>query len=253
MLVVPSPKTRGRSSERIARGILEKLGYKILETNKTIVLDQSEAFEVDILAISPEGEKYCVEVKAGKAGVSDVRKVYADSKILGLEPMLICKGFSDEAAEAVAKKLGVKMIELSEYYILLEPEELEVVVRTAMQDVLREYGFYPLPSWETIGKNEWKVIEALAQSESFKEAAKILNLSVEELGKEIGVLRNSGLFPRTGQNFKNLRRYAQRLIQRYSLVQRLEEIENRLEAIEKSLLALKEAIGSKNLRNEAGS
>jgi len=253
VLVVPNPKARGRSSERIARGILEKLGYKILETNKTIVLDQSEAFEVDILAISPEGEKYCVEVKAGKAGVSDVRKVYADSKILGFKPMLVCKGFSDEAAEAVAKKLGVKMIGLSEYYILLEPEELEIVVRTAIQDVLREYGFYPLPPWEAIGEDEWKVIEAIAKSESFEEAAKILNLSTEGLGKEIGILRDSGIFPQRGQNFKDLRRHSQHLIQRYSLVQRLEEIENRLRKIEEVLLSLKEAQGSKNLQNEARS
>jgi len=250
---VPSPKARGRSSERIARGVLEKLGYKILETKKKIILDQSEAFEVDILAISPEGEKYCVEVKAGKAGVSDVRKVYADSKILGFKPMLICKGFSDEAAEAVAKKLGVKMIRLSEYYILLEPEELEIVVRTAIQDVLKEYGFYPLPPWETIGENEWKVIEAIARSESFEEVVKTLNLSAEELGKEIGALRDSGVFPHKGRSFEDLRRHSQQLIQRYSLVHRLEEIENLLRRIEGILLSLKGELASRNLRNKSQS
>jgi len=241
---------KGRSSERIARGILERLGYKILETNKTVVVDQSEAFEVDILAQSPEGEKYCVEVKAGKAGVSDVRRIYADSKILGLKPMLVCKGFADEAAEAVANKLGVKMIELSEYYVLLEPEELEVVVRTAIQEVLGEYGFYPLPPWEKIGENEWKLIKAITRSENFEEAAQLLNLSVEDLGKKIGLLRRDGIFPQRGQDFNDLRRHAQQLIQRYSLMLRLEEIENRLKKIEESLLALKETISSKIIEDK---
>ena len=61
---MPASRVRRRSSERIARGVLERLGYKILETNKKITVDEAEAFEVDILALNPKGEKYCVEVKA---------------------------------------------------------------------------------------------------------------------------------------------------------------------------------------------
>jgi predicted RecB family endonuclease len=72
---MPASRVKGRSSERIARGVLERLGYKILETNKKITVDEAEAFEVDILALNPKGEKYCVEVKAGSASVSDIRQV----------------------------------------------------------------------------------------------------------------------------------------------------------------------------------
>ena len=234
-MVVTKSKVRGRSSERIAKGILDKLVYKILETNKRVVVDQAEAFEVDIIALSPEGEKYCVEVKAGQAGVSDVRQIFANSVILGFKPMLFCKGFADEAAEAVARELDVKMIRLSEYYVLLEPEELEVVVRTAMRDVLDEYGFYPLPPWEAIKEEDWEVIEGISGAESFDEAAKILNLSAEELGQKIGAMRQNGVFPQRGQSFENLKIHSRNLIKRYLITQKLEEIENRLKRIEESV------------------
>ncbi|MCP8323477.1 MAG: restriction endonuclease [Candidatus Methylarchaceae archaeon HK02M2] len=231
---MPKPKVRGRSSERIARGIVEKLGYKILETNKMVFVDEAEAFEVDIIAQSPEGEKYCVEAKAGRAGVSDVRRVFADSELLGLKPMLVCKGFTDEAAEAVAKELGVKMIELSEFYLLLEPEELEVIVRKAMKDVLSEYGFYPFPPWEEIKEEDWELIEGICGAESFTEATHLLHMTSEELGQKIGVLRDKGVFPQREQSFLDLKRHSQQIIYRYFLVRRLDEIENRLKRIEES-------------------
>jgi len=227
-LKVPKPRVKGTSSERIARGVLERLGYKILETNKIVVVDKAEAFEVDIVALSPEGEKYCVEVKAGRAGVSDVRQVFADSKVLGLKPILVCKGFADEAAEAVSKELDVRMIKLSEFYVLLEPEELEVVVRSAMRDVLDEYGLYPLPLWEAIKEEDWRVIEGIAEAENFEEAAQHLHLSVEELGHRIGDLRKKGIFPEKGQTFADIKWHSQQLIQRHSVIRRLDKIENRL-------------------------
>lgn len=232
---MPKPRVRGRSSERIARGVLERLGYEVLETNKIVTVDEAGAFEVDILAVDSEGEKCCVEVKSGQAGVSDIRQVFADSRLLDLKPILICKGFANEAAEAVAKELEVKMIRLSEYYILLEPEELEVIVRTAVQDVLNEYGFYPLPPWEAVSDEDWEVMEVIAGAESFQEVAQLLHLSVEELGQRIGTMRESKVFPRKGQTFGDLKKHSQQLIQRYFLKHRLEEIENCLERIEKSV------------------
>ena len=228
---VPKPRVKGMSSERIARSVLERLGYHILEANKKVVLGNAEVFEVDIIAVSPEGDKYCVEVKAGRAGVSDIRQVFADSEILGLKPMLVCKGFADEPAEMVSKELGVKMIKLSEYYVLLEPEELEVIVRSAVRDVLNEYGFYPLPFWEEISEEDWSVIKGVSEAFSFKEAAQNLDLSSEELGHRIGYLRKRGIFPEKGQTFKNLKKYSQQLIQRYSFISRLDSIENYLKRI----------------------
>lgn len=232
---MPASRVRGRSSERIARGVLERLGYKILETNKKITVDEAEAFEVDILALNPKGEKYCVEVKAGSASVSDIRQVFADSEILGLKPLLVCKGFADEAAEAVAKELKVELVRLSEYYILLEPEELEVIVRTAVQDILDSYGFYPLPAWRAVEEEGLDLMEKIAEAEDFTEAAKSLHLSTEELGQTIGKLRQKGVFPQRGQDFTALKRHSQQIIHRYALFCRLDEIAKRLKRIEESL------------------
>ena len=232
---MPVSSVRGRSSERIARGVLERLGYKILETNKKIIVDEAEAFEVDILALSPKGERCCVEVKAGSVSVSDIRQVFADSKILGLKPLLVCKGFADEAAEAVARELDVEVIRLSEYYILLEPEELEVIVRTAVRDVLDSYGFYPLPAWREIGEEDLELVKKIAEAETFTEAAKSLHLSTEELGQRIGKLREKGIFPHREQNFIALKRHSQQIIHRYALINRLDEIEKRLKRIEESI------------------
>ncbi|RLI34442.1 recombinase RecB, partial [Candidatus Bathyarchaeota archaeon] len=81
---MPKSRVRGMSSERIARALLRRLGYEILETNKIVRVGEKAAFEVDMVAVDPSGLKCCVEVKAGRAGVSDLRQVFADSKILGL-------------------------------------------------------------------------------------------------------------------------------------------------------------------------
>jgi len=70
----------------------------------------------------------------------------------------------------------------SRIYVLLEPEELEGIVRSVVRDVLNEYGFYPLPFWEETSREDWSVIEELSKASSFKEAAQNLDLSSEELG-----------------------------------------------------------------------
>jgi len=222
---------RGRSSERIAQEVLEELGYKILETNWRVVVDGAEAFEVDILAVSSEGEEYCVEVKAGRASVSDVRQVFADSRVLDMKPLLISKGYSDEAAEALAKEFGVEMIKLNEYYLLLEPEELEIIMRKAIRDILDEYGFYPLPPQSVIMEEDWRLIQAVAEAEDFERAAETLKLNPEELGERIGEMRSREIFPRRSQAFSELKRCARQLSQRYSVVQRLNLIEKRLREI----------------------
>ncbi|MEM4468981.1 MAG: YraN family protein, partial [Candidatus Nezhaarchaeales archaeon] len=108
------------SSERVAIGILERMGFKVLDTRKKIVKDGVEVGEVDIVASNPEGEVYAVEVKAGKASVSDIRQAYTGALLLGMRPMVICKGFADAAAETVARELNVKVLTIPEYYILLE-------------------------------------------------------------------------------------------------------------------------------------
>lgn len=233
-------RARGRSSERIARGILERLGYKILETNKKVFIEGAEAFEVDIIALNPEGEKCCVEVKAGSAAVSNIRDAYANSEVLGFKPLIICKGPADSAAEAVAKELKVDVISLSDYYVLSEPEELEIILRDAIRGILNEYGFYPLPSWEGILNKDLKVVAALAEAANFSEAAESLGLSVNELGGRLGELREKGILPRQEQSFKALKAFSQQLLSRLALIRRLDRIEARLKRIEKALSSQKD-------------
>lgn len=236
---MPKSRVRGKSSERIAKGILEKLGYEVLETNKMVTVDDARAFEVDILALNPEGEQYCVEVKSGQAGVSDIRQVFGNSELLNLNPLLVCKGFANKAAEAMAGKLQVEVINLSEHFILLGPEELEIIVSTAVENVLAKYGFYPLPDWEALQDKDWKLIQTIAEAKNFQEAAEHLQLSVEELGQRIGELRNVGVFPKKGQSFTELKRHSRQLVYRYSLQRKLGGIEKQLKKIENFLSSQK--------------
>ncbi|NIN52704.1 MAG: recombinase RecB [Nitrososphaeria archaeon] len=228
-------KVRGQSSERIARTVLTRLGFEILETNKRVVIEGSEAFEVDIIAVSPDGEKYCVEVKSGLGSVSDMRQVYADSKVLDLKPMMVCKGLADDAAAVIARELGVKVVPLSEYYLLLEPEELEVILRNTVQEVLNEYGFYPLPTLESLKEEEFMVIKEIANASSFADAAKALDMSIDDLGHKIGELRAKRTFPRQQQSFEAMKRFSENLVNRYHLLHRLEIIEKCLKRIEEKL------------------
>jgi len=236
---MPKSRVRGVSSERIAKALLERLGYEILETNKIVKVDEREVFEVDMVAADPSGVKCCVEVKAGRAGVSDLRQLFADSRILGLKPLMVCKGLADEAAKAVARELGVKVIELSNYYLLLEPEELNVIVRDAVRGVLNEYGFYPTPPLNEINREDWKIIETVSESESMEEAASTLGMEVKDLGHKIGKLRQRGVIPGEARTFKSLRSYLRQLLSRYAIIRRLEEIEEEVKKMEELLRNLK--------------
>lgn len=95
--------------------------------------------------------------------------------------MLVCKGFANDAVLATSRELGVNIIEMSEYYLLLEPEELETIVSKAMRDVLEEYDLRQIllepPSEEDI-----KVLSALVASSSSEQAASNLGVSERELG-----------------------------------------------------------------------
>ncbi|HEC82313.1 MAG TPA: recombinase RecB, partial [Thermoplasmatales archaeon] len=132
-------RKRGISAERIARRMLESKGFSIIETNYKINSKGENIAEIDIIA-EKDGERYAVEVKSGKASLTSVRQAYANAKLAGYKPLLICKK-SDDAIKEASKKLNVEIMEISEYYLLLEPEELESIVKKCMEDVMEEYGF----------------------------------------------------------------------------------------------------------------
>lgn len=222
-------KVKGESSERIAEEVLRKLGYEILEKNKKVTLNEAEVFEVDFIVEGSSGVKYSVEVKSGRASVSDLRQIYANSRILDLHPLIVCKGLADEAASAVAGELDVKVIRFSEHYLLLDPEELEMVVRSAVRSVLSEYGFHPLPRWDEIERDDWRIVEEVAGGANISEVAETLDLKLESLGKRLGEMRKRGILPRRPQDFRALKSYCQQIINRYDIFSRLERIEKKLE------------------------
>jgi predicted RecB family endonuclease len=111
-----SARRRWLSSERIAQEVLETIGFKILETRKKIILNDIEIGEVDAIAVDDKGTLYAVEVKAGKADITGVRQAYINALLLNAKPVIVCKGFADDAAKELAEKLGVQVIQLSDVF-----------------------------------------------------------------------------------------------------------------------------------------
>jgi len=230
---------RGVSSERIARSVLKKIGFQILEKNKKVVLDGAQVFEVDLIAKDEGGIVYCVEVKAGKIGVSDVRQAYANAKVLGLKPLIVCKGYADKATEALAKELDVKVLLFPEYYLLVEPEDLDYIVREAVKDVLEEYGLVNLASFDNVTKRDLKVLKALSENDSFEGCSKSLGVSLESLGEHLAKLREKGVI-RKSDGYEGVRRQAKRILFLLEVVENVEEIRSNIRLILKKL-SLEEA------------
>jgi len=111
--------------------LLEELGFKVLETRHRVIVNGVEIGEVDVVAEDGEGTRWAVEVKAGKLDVNGIRQAYVNAVVLGLKPMVVCKGFADDAARQLAELLGVRVIQLSDVF-LVEDEELELVVKEAV-------------------------------------------------------------------------------------------------------------------------
>jgi len=133
-----SARRRWVASEKIALGVLEELGYSIVETGKKIILNGVEVGEVDVVAVDSSNNKYAVEVKAGRIDVSGVRQAFVNAMILGAKPLVVCKGFADEAARELAEKLGVRVIQLSDVF-LVESEEIYTIVREVIEETLTDY------------------------------------------------------------------------------------------------------------------
>ncbi|MEM3406382.1 MAG: recombinase RecB [Nitrososphaerota archaeon] len=226
--------SRGLSSERIARGILERMNFQVLEERKKIVINGVEVAEVDAIAKSPENITYSVEIKAGKISVSDVRHAYGNAKLLNLNPLIVCKGFIDTAAETTASELNVKVIQLPDYYLLLEPEELELIIHHAIQDALEDYEPQMFFFGKKISRKDAKIIEAIATSDNIVDAANIAKLSVENFSKKIAYLKSRKIFTST-RNYKSIRKQAIRILGYLSFEKRLKNIEKSLKNVIKKL------------------
>ena len=210
--------------------MLESKGYEIIATNYKINSKGENIAEIDIVA-EKDGEKYAVEVKSGKASLTSVRQVYANAKLAGLKPLLICKK-SDDAIKEAAKKLGVEIMEFSEYHLLLEPEELESIVKKCMEEVLEEHGFIPVLKLDEETK---LILKAISEAKNFEHACKLLKMKEEELTAKLGKLSRKGILPSRSLSFRDLKRIATSILARNELSIKLDKIEKDIEETKKKL------------------
>jgi len=197
---------RGRASVEIAKRVLEKRGYTVIDENARIRLNGLEVGEIDLLARGPSGELLAVEVKAGGIGVSELKQLYVNALILNAKPVAVARSASDEA-RALASRLGIELVELSDL-LTVDEEELYNVVKSAVEDALFELlTALPAVSDDRIAR----LLEAVAQGETLEQAARIMGLETGELEKSLGELRRSGLLPPLA-GYGRLRAYAKALL-----------------------------------------
>ncbi len=219
-----SAKRRWRSSEEIALRFLEEQGYKILDTHYKIKIEGVEIGEVDAIVEDEEGNKYAVEIKAGRIDVTGIRQAYVNAQLLGYKPLVIAKGFSDESAALLAEKLGVKVIQLSDYF-LVESEELETLIKASIRSIIEEF-LNALLITKDLSPEEVDFLRIIGTSRNIKEAADKLGTSVEEIARKIKRLQNKGVLSKRTKSFQEIRLYAQLLLLRENLRRILELIKS---------------------------
>lgn len=207
-----SSSRKWRSSELIALEYLEKQGFRIEETRKKIKIEGVEIGEVDAIAISPSGEKYAVEIKAGRVDVAGIRQAYVNALLLGLKPLIVAKGYADDSAMMLARELDVKVIELGDQYIV-DSEELEIIVESAIYGLLRKI-LGVVTSNEPIPPQDYTVIEALAGSRDIKEFADSLKTTVENAMRQVRRIQSKGILPEDTKSYYELKMYAQIILLR---------------------------------------
>ncbi len=199
-------RRRWRSSERIALRVLEELGYKVIETGKKIVIDGITISEVDAVAVDNDGNCYAVEVKAGSIDVTGIRQAYTNAQLVNCKPLIIGKGFSDEAAEKLAEKLGVKAYQLSDVF-LVDAEELELIIRSSIESLVGDL-LEAFISSEKLTSNDSRLLEKIAKSRSISELADSFGVSIKEAVKMINNLRERGVIPQRLRDYRSIRLYA---------------------------------------------
>ncbi|UCD14450.1 MAG: YraN family protein [Thermoplasmatales archaeon] len=219
-------KAKGLSSERIAKRLLESRGFHVLSSNHVIKEGGEKVAEVDIIAEDSNGYKYAVEVKAGKGDVNSIRQAYANAMLCGYKPMLICKGYADDAAQKAALKLDVEVVELSEYYLLLEPEELEIIIKKCVEEVFETHGFLPYSA--EVDKKDRKILKSISTAKDFDDAAKKIKVTRKELGKKMEYLTTRGILPKRSLSFRDLKRCCSSILARSEIMAKLNGIERRL-------------------------
>ncbi|MBO3769435.1 MAG: YraN family protein [Thermoproteota archaeon] len=220
---------KGLTAEDVAASLLENLGYSILERRKQVVVGGVKIAEIDLVAKDADGNVFAVEVKSGKASVTDVRQVYSNSKLINAKPLLICRGFSDHSAISLASEFEVRYLLLPEYY-LFTLEDFKEIAKELVCDILTLYFSLEM---ENFTEEDVGIIEAIATSRGFNEAAERLGISEEELGKRISGL---GFFRfLEGDSFQYLRLQALLILNRINQEKRFEKIYDKIYSLEKKI------------------
>jgi len=187
-----SGKTAWRTSESLARYLLEDLGYKIIEVHKRIEVNGVEIGEVDFVA-EKDGKIYAIEVKAGSVDLSGVRQAYVNAKLINAIPLVVARGADDRARE-LATKLGVGLLLVPDI-VYASVDDLYMIVREVIFDVINEF----LNLLDYCGKIEDKdreILEAISKTDNIREASSMLNISLEDMAKNIASLKKKGILPR---------------------------------------------------------
>ncbi|MEM3712428.1 MAG: YraN family protein [Thermoproteota archaeon] len=220
---------KGLTAEDVAASLLENLGYSILERRKQVVVGGVKIAEIDLVAKDVDGNVFAVEVKSGKASVTDVRQVYSNSKLINAKPLLVCRGFSDSSAISLASEFEVRYLLLPEYY-LFTLENFKEMAKELIHDILALYFSLKI---ENVREEDVGIIEAIAISKGFGEAANRLEISEEELGKRISEL---GFFRFSeGDSFQYLRLQALLILNRINQEKRFEKIYDKIYSLEKKI------------------
>lgn len=220
-----SAKRRCRSSEEIALQFLEQQGYKIMDTRVKVKIEGVEVSEIDALVEDENGEKYAVEIKAGNIDVTGIRQAYVNAQLLGYKPLVIAKGFADDSAAVLAEKLGVKVIQLRDYY-LVEAEELETLVKASIRSIIEEL-LDALMVEKPISPEEYDFLRRMAKAKTIKELADALNTTINDVARKIRRLQNKGILSRRYKNYQYLRLEAQLIVLR----EEIRRITNRMNTI----------------------
>jgi len=208
--------------EDLAEGLLVRLGYVIKERRKKIVFEGVEVAEIDYLA-EKEGEKYVVEVKAGRISVNDVRQVYTNSVLVNARPMIIARGYSNASAKVTAEKLGVEVLILDEYLEIVSIDELSAILESVVLSTLSKL----LLAGSSLPENiDEEALSAIASSKTYEE----LKAKLKNPNKIISEFRRLGVFTLSG-DFNVLRVQAEIALQKL----RLFKIEKRLKEMEEKI------------------
>jgi len=172
--------------EDYAAELLSRLGFRVIDRRVKVMSNGVEVGEVDLIAEDECGNRYSVEVKAGKVDVSGVRQAYTDAKLINARPLVLARGFSNDSSRALAEELGVRVIELEEA-VVLKPDELRAAVESAIYDLIDELANALVALMSM--RNADDALEAIAQCGDWGCVCGRLGLSGDECGRWISGLR----------------------------------------------------------------